>query len=209
MFFGKKIDSSLKDSNRVVLIGNAPIETDIYGRKGLSGFVDDSEVVIRINSADNYANGTGEKSDILGIINSGDPAIEFSYRKEVNKCVKEKISSVWFSRPLNLYENSNLLVQKELFKYVLNFQQLNHIPFHAISKEQYLYLSKQVSPIDGNSIHPSSGLCLLHMMLSDEKLKGLKKIIVGFTWEGWDGHNWGIEKKICLDLRNNGDIFIL
>ena len=209
MSFVKIVEGFLKEKKRVVLVGNAPIKTNVINRKLLSTFIDDSDVVIRINSANNYSKGTGNKSDILGILNIGDPAIEFSYRKKVDKYVKENISSIWFSRPLNLYDNSNILVKKELSKYILDFQQLSHVPSHAISKDQYQYLSKQVSPADGNGIDPSSGFCFLHMMLSDERLKGLKKVIVGFTWEGWDGHNWEIEKKICLDLQNNGDIFIL
>ncbi len=212
MFFVKKLKLNrfLKEKKRVVLIGNAPIKKNKYYRKALSDFIDDSDVVIRINSADNYSKGTGKKSDILGIINIADPAIEFSYRREINKHVKEKISSVWFSRPLDLYSSSNILVEENLSGYILNFQKLNHIPSHAISREQYQYISKKISPANGgNMIDPSSGFCFLHMMLSAEEFKGLKKILVGFSWEGWAGHNWSLENKICLDLHKNGDIFIL
>jgi|GEM_PF-3369211 len=212
MFFVKKLKLNrfLKEKKRVVLIGNAPIKTNRFNRNSLSGFIDNSDVVIRINSADNYSRGTGEKSDILGVINIGDPAIEFSYRREINKHVKEKISSVWFSRPLDLYNSSNILVEEDLSEYILSFQKLDHIPSHAISKEQYQYISKRVSPANGgNMVDPSSGFCFLHMMLSTEELKGLKKVLVGFSWEGWTGHNWSLEKEICLDLHKKGDIFLL
>jgi len=212
MFFVKKLKLNrfLKEKKRVVLIGNAPVKTNSFNRNSLSAFIDDSEVVIRINSADNYSKGTGKKSDVLGIINIGDPAIEFSYRRKINKHVKEKISSVWFSRPLDLYSSSNILVEEDLSEYILNFQKLNHIPSHAIPKEQYQYLSKKIFPANGgNMVDPSSGFCFLHMMLSAEEFKGLKKVLVGFSWEGWTGHNWKLEKKICLDLHKNGDIYIL
>lgn len=210
MSFVKIVESFLKEKKRVVLVGNAPIKTNVINRKLLSGFIDDSEVVIRMNCASNYSKGTGKKTDILGVLNIGDPAIEFSYRKKINKYVKKDISSVWFSRPLNLYDSSKILTQDELSGHILNFQELNHIPTHAISKEQYQSISKMISPANGgNSNDPSTGFCILHMMLLAEEFKGLKKFIVGFTWEGWVGHNWEIEKKICLDLHKNGDIYIL
>lgn len=212
MYFLRKFGSSFKDKKRVVLVGNAPIKTNVFNKKFLPGFIDDSEVVIRINSADNYSKGTGEKSDILGVINIGEPAIQFSYRKRINKYVKKDISSLWFSRPLNLYDSAEIeiLAQEELSKHILSFQELNHIPFHAISKEKYQSISKMVSPADGGDIYdPSTGLCILYMMLSAEEFIGLKKYIVGFTWEGWAGHNWEVEKKICLDLHQQGEICIL
>ncbi len=205
-----KLNRFLKDKKRVVLIGNAPIKKSNYHRKALSEFIDHSEVVIRINSANNYSEGTGSKSDILGILNIGDPAIEFSYIKKINKHVKEKVSSIWFSRPLDLYSSSNILVEEDLSEYILNFQKINHIPFHAISKEEYHHISKKLFPANGGDrIDPTSGFCFLHMMISAEEFKGLKKVLVGFSWEGWAGHNWSLEKKICLDLHKNGDIFIL
>lgn len=212
MFFVKKLKLKrfLKEKKRVVLIGNAPIKKSKYYKKALSDFIDDSDVVIRINSADNYSKGTGKKCDILGILNIGDPAIEYAYRREINKHVKEKLSSVWFSRPLDLYSSSKILVEEDLSEYILSFQKLYNIPSHAIPKEQYQYLCKKISPANsGNMVDPSSGFCFLHMMLSAEEFKGLKKVLVGFSWEGWTGHNWELEKKICLDLHNNGDIYIL
>lgn len=210
MFFKKKIDGSLINSSRVVLVGNAPIEKNIYRKRCLPDFIDDSDVVIRINSANNYSKGTGNKSDILGIVNIGDPAIEYSYRREINKHVKDDISSIWFSRPLNLFSESKVLTKKELSEHILNFQKLNHIPSHAISKELYQSVTKKIAPPGGGNVFdPSSGFCLLHMMLSAEKFANLKKVLVGFTWSGWDGHNWDLEEKICLDFYKKGDIYIL
>ena len=56
---------------------------------------------------------------------------------------------------------------------------------------------------------PDLHLLLHPEIIKREEFKGLKKILVGFSWEGWAGHNWSLENKICLDLHKNGDIFIL
>lgn len=72
---------------KIVIIGNALLNKKYkwFFRKNHSQFVDNSDIVIRINEAKNFNKGTGRKTSILGLVNRGTPSDKFSNKVKLKK----------------------------------------------------------------------------------------------------------------------------
>ena len=66
-----------------------------------------------------------------------------------------------------------------------------------------------MASVVGENYIPSTGLLVLVYYLNNELFKEFEVSIIGFTWEGWKGHNWDKEKSIMEQFEKNGFIKIL
>lgn len=92
---------------------------------------------------------------------------------------------------------------------IIRFQNLKNKDIHYIQGKYYLELINLLN--SGNEIRyePSSGLCIIFQILNTPNFFSYEKYLIGFTWEGWHGHNWEFEKEYCLTLAKKGELFII
>jgi len=143
------------------------------------------------------------------------------YRQNENSChinedVKENINEIWFTRPRGessekLNDYSRGLLSYDLSKFILDYQRLQGVKVKYISKKLYQTLSEKVNEgsSPSNSYQPSSGLCILEMVIAEGLQEHYEIFVLGFSWEGWDGHNWKYEKKRFNEFGKIGIITIL
>ena len=187
---------------RLVIIGNGIVQKNRFMRRfgiptKFSRWIDSSEKVIRFNEMKNLSRGTGNKTDILVLINRGKPAVKFCERLLLPRKVVSKISELWFSRPLN----TERLKLPDRSEDILSFQNLNK-DISIKSPELMEYFELQDHLVD----EPSSGLVAISMILNDNRFKNWDIHLLGFGWEGWHGHDWEKEKAYCLQLIEQGRI---
>lgn len=205
----------LKNKN-LVIVGNGESaklnELSLVCENDLSEFIDESDLVIRINIAKNHGGLHGSKTDVLALVNVGSPAVEFSSVYSIKSNVKSETREIWFTRP------KGFRIRKSIFSYksdvsneILRFQGINDILTKYIDSELYDRLLDSVNLGRSGSVlfEPSSGLCVIGMALSDSRFIDYKKYIVGFTWEGWHGYNWLREIELCQRYADLGEITIL
>lgn len=191
----------------LVLVGNYPTGKLIFKfyrkiYKDYTDLVDNADFVIRINRTPNYNLGTGKKSTILGIVNRGTPASEFSSSIHLNRKVLKEVKEIWFTRPSpcewdeakTAYSPFNL--PKDKSEEIITFQGIENKDLFYIEKSQYEIMLKLVNNNSDKFIfEPSSGFCLLYKILHEKRFQDFKIYLIGFSWEGWKGHNWKFEKK--------------
>lgn len=71
-----------------------------------------------------------------------------------------------------------------------------------ISSEDYDHLNRTV----GQNFMPSTGLVALYYFLTSEKFRHYETSIIGFSWEGWSGHNWKREADLVEEWISKGKL---
>ena len=144
----------------------------------------------------------------------------------------KNIKQVWFVRPdlvflYNFFKNNfpndhnnrnqelkelELIKQRNIVSEIINAQKIQKIKITIISKEMYNSTWEKLlfsEPIDANAIMPSTGSLGVEMILDNPIFDNYEKYIVGFTWEGWNGHLWQAEKALIHNYIKNGVLKIL
>lgn len=186
---------------KLVIIGNAPVKKHFFSikAKNYASFVNKADLVIRMNKCQNYRKGTGKKTDVLALINRGKPARRLSTSFEIKKEITKNCSEIWFTRPQNLPEKNPFELMPDESDKLLNYQILQNKKTEFISWDLYLELLQKINnSAEKTLFEPSSGWCIIEKILKEKRFETYEKYLLGFTWEGWQGHAWEIEKQICL-----------
>lgn len=203
----------------LVIVGNFPTGKLFYKLykkiyKDYSDLVDNADCVIRMNRTPNYALGTGKKTTILSLINRGTPADSFASNIRLNSKVLRKAEEIWFTRPSVLeWEKKGMKylkykIPKDKSQNIIDFQKINNKKITYIQGVKYKELLHFVNE-NHFVFEPSSGFCVLNRVLEEERFMGYKIFLIGFSWEGWYGHNWKLEKKFVVSQTKNRQLFIL
>ena len=201
---------------KIAIVGNAslkkaPFKIHLFSNKKAkydSQYIDECDLVIRMNNASYWYNGAGKKTSILALVNRGNPAIGFALKpsKNLQKCAK-KATEIWFTRP-NYKFDSQLMkaVGKDQFKTdqsrkIINKLSIQNKPIRYISGKDYLKLISLLNKKNNILFEPSTGICSIYMAILNPNFKNCQFHLFGFTWEGWEGHNWDLEKKMCYELK--------
>lgn len=198
---------------RLVIIGNYPIEKKRFFFKPdnkLANWIDSSDYVVRMNLCSSFDQGTGTKTDCVGIVNVGIPAIEFAYKNRINPLVIQQAETILFSRPKARFVNeSNAhfpeVCQQDMSSYIISFQELRGKKNEYISTPFFLELNKIV----GTRYIPSTGVAVVKYFLENKEFMMFEKYLVGFSWEGWSGHNWEAEKEYAFKCQSEGKLKII
>jgi hypothetical protein len=191
---------------RLAIIGNADV-TDDY-----SGFVDSCNVVIRINLRENYNmmhSTTGHKADILcytpraiKLVLNEDRHMRFL------KTYQEHVKQVWFLRPrpgytLNKERLIGFFLRRERFFLDMSRTFIKQI---ALKAERVVYVGNEFREAvikklsEGGhgtgEIYPSAGIMAIEKCLGEMEFAGHEKYLLGFTFQGWEGHPWHLEREL-------------
>jgi hypothetical protein len=194
---------------KIVIVGNADVKADH------SEFVNSCDLVVRFNLCRNYKKNTGDRVDILCLVNSWKPGRRHCKSGEVSQlCFIKSLKQVWFYAPpkpfwnnicAHIFKDIQALEYREYSKKIIERNGLSdkHIEYTQKEIHEALHKKLQANGAAKYSL-PSSGMSVIEKIVSGEKYQEYKKYIVGFTYEGWSGHPWAAEKKLIDDYMASG-----
>jgi hypothetical protein len=210
----------MRTQKTMFIVGNGNVESDI------TSVIDKADIVIRFNNINNYDENTGTKTSFwvlssnMFLINQHIFGSQILGNKK-NITIKEMIRttrSLLFSIPplypfqlekdIKMFSNdkenrvvavSNFLQHYESTKHPNRIIEFPNMYVFDIAPE--IWSSKWVSP--------SNGYLFTRMFVDDPTYYNHKKYLVGFSWEGWEGHPWILEKLYLEKLDRENLITIL
>ena len=214
----------------LIIVGSAPLE------KNLARFIDACDCVVRFNNCKNYNVNSGSKTDVLFLSNSGDPAnhptLAFMLKERTSREIKQELpylnraGQIWFVRPpsaqftaflknrvpdtvpMKKTELVNNAHGRDLAAEIIGAQKIPEEKvrlvapvFHASVWDKLLEYGKT------EAVMPSTGVIGIETILQDSQFRiYIKKYIVGFSWTGWEGHPWELERQLVSDYISQGKL---
>ncbi len=237
-FLSQKIGSFLHKKS-LVIVGNAPLDTDfskiIDSSNCVVRFNDcvnyninsgtKTDILIMTNTGDPNTHQT--LKTMLKNRTGAKVKEELPYL--------ENVKQVWFVRPdivflYNFFKNNftedNHFIKQEFIKQefisfqitgernlvteIINAQKISEEKVTVITENMYIRIwEKLLFYGTTDAIMPSTGMLGIEMILDDPAFNDYEKFIVGFGWEGWNGHPWQSEKLLVENYIKNGVLKIL
>jgi len=210
-------------AKRLIVVGNGAIINDY------SDLIDSADIVIRFNNLNNYGQATGKRMThwVLssnkfllekqinspgGNLENGELSVQ-----EMIKICKQLLFSIPPIRPMT---NNNKAAYQRVVRddteeriqavnrFLEHFDALEHDHRLLTFPAKYIVsLADHLWP--PNWTCPSNGYLVARLFLDDLTYYYYEKYMVGFTWEGWDGHPWMLEKMYVEKLARDGFIKLL
>ena len=199
---------------KLIIIGNADVTSDH------SEFVNCCDVVIRINlrKSRNVIRGAiGQKTDVLcytpraiSLVLNDDEELEFL------KGYCGHLSQVWFLRPRRAYwvnrrSFAGFFFRKERFFFDMSMAFIKCLGLKGrrtefIKMELLNSIVRKLWNLDPGGLRPSpsAGIMVIEKVLADNECANFEKYLLGFTFEGWEGHRWDLEKRLVEGYREKG-----
>jgi hypothetical protein len=182
----------------LVIVGSAPLDLDF------SRYIDSCDCVVRFNNCKNYGGNSGRKTDILILNNAGDPRTNKTTAFLLKPRSRSRTNwelpylnlakEVWFTRP---EPPSNKHPDTDITPDIIEAQKIDNKRIRRITHEQFVATKQKLARFGrADSINPSTGMLGIEMLLDDPELDHYQKRIIGFSWEGWPGHSWELEKQL-------------
>ena len=196
--------------NGIVLVGNAPL------KKNHSFLVDNADLIVRFNLPRTYGSESGTRFDAWVIANSGGGRRFVDGRVFINAVYKCKPSQLWFPRCVEVHkalraqhpDSQTLLtaasetdISDEIIR-ANDLQQENILRFSASVYWSCMDVLSGVATRHDPARIPSTGFLTLYYILTI--LEPQPVTLVGFTFEGWKGHPWHLERKIIHQWSDEG-----
>ncbi len=158
---------------RVALVGNAPL------RRDHSHAIDSCDVVVRCNDAANWGPHSGQKTDVLCITHTGEPAERFIREQSLRRLPRfPNLKELWFFRK-----------DPQWMDAIVAANDLQDIPIRRMTPEQMKQIERGlrgVSAYDFSS--PSTGYLAFQYILQAPEFEGHDKWLFGFNFQTWLGH---------------------
>lgn len=205
------------------IVGNSNVQHNY------SPIIDASDFVIRFNDMPCLNKTVGAKTNIWVI--SSNKHLLANQIKKYKAAGKKKLAEIHnlimrtdrliFPIPPNILsrrelENSvkqsqeNDLRDRETAVYdFLNFFEIIDHPFSIISFPRSYAEDLKPSRWKEDWITPSNGYLMTRAVLEDPTLVSYTKKLVGFSWAGWSGHPWSMERNYLKRLHRTKQIEIL
>lgn len=193
---------------KLVIIGNAKVESDY------SSFVNNCNYVARFNWLNNYNENTGTKTDAISLASAKHHIHEFIKpfslpHKEKLECLINTLNGVntlIFPIP---DANRSCFKRLERIDSLVSFYSLNNKTCKKYFCENRYYDDLKKYGWNPGFVAPSSGYTVIRNILDDEDFKGYRIYLLGFLWEGWEGHPWANEKKVIKHYESLNRLEIL
>lgn len=199
---------------KLVIIGNADVASDY------SELVNSFDVAVRINLRKNHNTihgTTGTKTDLLCYTPR---AVYLVMNNDEDLQLIEgycnNVSRVWFLRPRRAYWVNRIFLSGFFFRKERLFFDLSRAFMKRFklkdSRTEFVeanFLNSTIHKLwDMNFSSPrpwpSAGIMAIEKVLADEEFRHFEKYLLGFTFEGWEGHPWESEKKLVEGYREKG-----
>lgn len=219
----KLIKGGSFQAKSLFIVGNSDVQHNY------STIIDASDFVIRFNNMSCLNKTVGLKTNVW-VISSN----KFLLANQINKykeAGKTKLAEIHnlivhtdrliFPIPPNILpkrkvedsvnqSQENDLRDREIAVYdFLNFFGVINHPFSIISFPYSYTEDLNPSRWKAEWIMPSNGYLMTRMVLEDPTFISYTKTLVGFSWEGWSGHPWSIERSYLQQLNRTEQIEIL
>ena len=202
---------------RIILIANSEHVENI------NHIITSSDIIVRFNLPQiETIYLTGNRTDYLFVANTDDLAGKKFKRKSrffnfYKKYLNDSKVILPYSDPLiqkikPFYTKKYYLFLKKTYqnwnnkKFFLFFKQ-NNIPFDILDDSYYCRACKKIESNSQQII--STGLLAYFYFSSNIQFKDYHIILNGFSFQGWNGHNWSAEKYYILNQQNKGLITLL
>ncbi|MDJ0957981.1 MAG: hypothetical protein QNI91_14025 [Arenicellales bacterium] len=203
---------------RVLVIGNAPMITrglfqDPSSPRVLSRFVDDSDVVVRMNNLKNLGvPGLGHRTDIHAVTNTGGPAARYSSRAMLDHPVIAGATEIWFGSAPELIDSgeseqvTTSLTGQDLALKIVAFQRWEQKDWRYIDAEVTRDLTTALRALGSRSKDPSLGARVVAKILVDPRFSDHALYVLGFGFRGVDAHDFDAEHRWFDQLAATGRI---
>lgn len=204
----------MEKNKKIILIANSDHVSDI------NKYISEHDIIVRFNLPKAATlQLTGNRTNLLFLANSvdivqkklrpnskflnflqsikNDFTIIFPYSDNLIKINKPKYKKKTFIFFKQLTDNFN---NNEYSKFLKN--QGYHL--EIMLDEYYLDLKKEVDPDSKNIL--STGFLAANYFLRNPIYKDYDVYLHGFSFEGWDGHNWDKEKEYMNSMIQNHKI---
>ena len=210
-----------KSKKSLVIVGNAPLDSDfseiidscdcVVRFNNCKNYNVNSggktDILILTNTGDPFKQAT----------------LKFMLKKRGKDDVKKELpylhtaKYIWFIRPNTLFlythfqsdfftnnifrdqelKNLRIIEQRDIIAEIINAQKIPKKKVTSITEKMYIKVwEKLLSYGTTDALMPSTGLLGIEMILDNPSFRDYEKYIVGFKWQGWDGHPWRLEKEL-------------
>jgi hypothetical protein len=188
----------------VVIVGNAPLGYDY------SGLVDAADVVVRLNDCKRYLGRSGTKTTILCVNNSGVPARGYIAQTPLlTNPLCGGVGEFWFPRDMHTHLRWVRRVRhdrdheyQDLTDGIVAANRLftKTLVRGSAAMNDALYTTLQTieraNGVPDRSFEcPSTGALAMAWALADPRFREHRVVLVGFRFEGWEGHPWRAERQ--------------
>jgi hypothetical protein len=206
-----------RQSKTVVIVGNSKELPPGRTAEALSRAIDACHTVVRFNEIKNRdCDWIGSRTDILFVRNEGWPA----YRRAntaldmppdlvpsrlVFSMSPEALGIIGDPRPDLADANRSVLFHDQFRAH----PELANVPHTFIETPVAVRCYELLRQPGGKPIIPTLGFLAIQSFLQCCANENVHIKIIGFTFEGWSGHDWVLEEKIVGDLCASGRLSIL
>lgn len=185
----------------VVLVGNGPIQENWSGR------VSQADHVFRFNFATSDQEKSGTRTDFLAINNVGKPAFQMLSNGLPSQAAGAHIifgrsveTNIAYYEKCNLSRHPMCLVSTE--RAMIKHFAIEHCS--RLSPQQCAATFECLMSSNGNYdfAMPSIGFQIFHCLI--ESAPNTQITLIGFTFEGWDGHPWNKECRFVNTCVEDG-----
>jgi hypothetical protein len=190
-------------SMRLVIVGNAGQPSSSFSEektpsKDIAQFIDESDIVIRFGRVKNQQEGwTGARTDILYMRGNGKPAFKYS-ETPINFERVDRPKQIVSVVDMHGYKRRRP-DKREKNDYTDKIVALNRFDPAVVSRldQKILVEVRGLLQRAGSELMPSLGLASFVHVLGNPELESHEKFVVGFTFGGWEGHDWQQEQRLA------------
>lgn len=182
------------NKQRVVIVGNGPVQRDF------SSFIDSSDVVVRFNDPTHLRTSfVGTRTDVLCLA-CNDHVLAQSARPDgINPDVARSVSEIWFKRIERKADTLKILDVHQLHSKIIRYIS---IEFRDKLMAKLIDLQPAPDLLPDNAC-PSFGITAVETFVTSPEYSNTNLFLIGFSWEGWHGHPWSAEMKLCQQYADN------
>lgn len=197
---------------RVAIVGNAPLTGDH------ASLVDAADFVVRFNKPLSWGGRGGRRFDAWVIAN-GKGGRHFAVQRVFSDApYRDLPAEIWFPRALDVHPELaadasegylERLQDKDFSRRILRANRLRQpvTRFDADFYRHCLTLLQEVAGDPGPVLVPSAGFMALNHVLRRFPAAGIT--MIGFTFQGWPGHPWDLEREFTCGLAARGQVDLI
>jgi hypothetical protein len=194
-----------RPAQRIALVGNGLIDANSATE------IDACDHVVRFNKANGWGGNAGTRTDTLYLVNHGGQMKEW-IDTDILASMPQVLASRRIALPIPMLNGHVAPGTPGAHIDQLNFiseasrrlqEAGHHVVAHTVADYRTAVerLRNYEQLVDGPStghLHPSTGFLALSKILSDAA-SNTHITLWGFTFEGWGGHPWELERRFAID----------
>lgn len=198
------VERDCTSAKSIAVLGNAPICRDVSTK------IESMDLVIRMNTVRNFGKYSGYKFDIWVLCPIVPDQDLFQQRHAAHKALPSEVWFTVFGMPESRWDKVSGwgCHLRGVFS-----DNINRILLLSRIRQRYTVLGfrnfvrtmrklSQFSTEFVNTPQPSTGILTIFYCL--ERFPAAKIYIAGFTFEGWEGHDWPAERALVAEAWRQG-----